>query len=340
MNKPETAILLMNIGSPNKPNIFCVWKYLTRFLNNKRVIDLPWILRKILVNAIIIPLRVKKSTGLYRRLWTPNGSPLIFHTEELKEKLQARLGANFEVFAGMCYGNPGYKNALSEINNKGFTKIVLLPLFPQYAVSTTEALLIAAEKEIKKQGIGAAIFKIEQFYSHHKFIDAFAAQVTKFDLAKFDHVIFSYHGLPNRQVEKCHPGIKVVNCACDKSFPVRGRLCYRATCHETTRLIAGRLNLEPENYSVGFQSRLSKRWLTPFTDEIIQCKLNEGNKSILVLAPSFVTDCLETIIEIGVKYGNEFYHSGGEKFELAESLNAGEKWVEALVDIISEQIFC
>ena len=334
MNEEKTAILLINVGSPEEPTISSVRKYLTRFLNNKLVIDLPWLLRKFLVNAIIIPFRVRKSTGLYRRLWTEKGSPLIFHTEELRKKLQIRLGNSFEVFTGMCYGNPSYINALSEIKKKGFEKIVLFPLFPQYAISTTKAALVSAKTEIKKQKIKAEIFKIEQFYDHPKFIDAFAAQAKKNDLKKFNHVVFSYHGLPKRQVEKCHPGIKVENCTCNKSLPENGRFCYRATCYETTRLIANRLNLEPEKYSVGFQSRLSKNWLAPFTDEIIQKRLSEGEKKILVLAPSFVTDCLETIIEIGVKYSEEFHKNGGEKFQLVESLNAEEQWVEALVEII------
>ena len=337
MNNEKTAILLMNVGSPDEPTIPSVWKYLTLFLNNKLVIDLPWLLRKFLVNAIIIPFRVKKSTGLYRRLWTENGFPLIFYSEELKKKLQIRLGNSFEVFTGMCYGNPNYTNALSEIKKKGFEKIVLFPLFPQYAISTTEAALIAAEAEIKRQKIQAEILKVEQFYDHPKFIDAFASRAKKIDLKKFDHVVFSYHGLPKRQVEKCHPEIKVENCTCDKSLPENGKFCYRATCYETTRLIANRLKLKPEEYSVSFQSRLSKNWLTPFTDEILQKKLSEGEKNILVLAPSFVTDCLETIIEIGLKYNEEFYENGGERFQLAESLNADDQWVEALVEIISAQ---
>ena len=335
MSREKTAILLMNIGSPDEPTIPSIRKYLTKLLNNKRAIDLPWLLRKILVNAIIIPLRVRESTGLYKRLWTENGSPLIFHSEELRKKLQIRLGNNFEVFTGMCYGNPSYKNALSEIKKKGFERIVLIPLFPQYAVSTTQTAFDIAEKEIKKQNIRAKIFKVEQFYNHPKFIDAWVAQTKNIDFKKFDHVVFSYHGLPNRHIEKCHSGIKIKNCNCHKSLPENGKFCYRATSYETTRLIANKLNLKPEKYSVSFQSRLSKNWLTPFTDEVIRKKLSEGNKNILVLAPSFVTDCLETVIEIGVTYSNEFYKNGGKTFLLVESLNAEEHWIDALAEIIS-----
>jgi ferrochelatase len=334
----KVAVLLMNVGSPDGPTVPSVRRYLTQFLNDKRVIDLPWLFRKFLVNAIIIPFRVKKSTGLYRRLWTEKGSPLIYYSEELKEKLQVQFGNAFEVFMGMRYGNPGYKKALSEIKKKGFEKLVLVPLFPQHAMSTTETSVIAAEKQIKKLGIQAEVFKVGQFYDHPKFIDAFVAQAKKYDLPGFDHVVFSYHGLPNRQVERCHPGIKVGDCNCQNILPEHGQFCYRATCYETSRLLAARLNLKSSDYTVGFQSRLSNNWLTPFTDKVLLNKLEEGKKNILVLAPSFVTDCLETILEIGVEYSEEFKQKGGQKLQMAESLNAGDKWVETLAEIVNETI--
>ena len=340
MKQEKTAVLLMNVGSPDEPTVSSVRKYLTQFLNDKRVIDLPWLLRKFLVNAIIIPFRVKKSTGLYQHLWTEKGSPLIFYTEELKEKLQTQLGNSYEIFVGMRYGNPGYKKALSEIKKKNFKKLALVPLFPQHAMSTTETALVAAEKEIKKLNIHAEIFKTEQFYNHPKFIDAFALQdqAKKYDLSKFNYIIFSYHGLPNRQVEKCHPGISVEKCSCTNMLPEYGHYCYRATAYETSRLIAAKLRLNPSEYTVSFQSRLSKNWLTPFTDNILSTKLNEGKKNILVLAPSFVTDCLETILEIGVEYGEEFIKNGGEKLQLVESLNAEKQWVETLAEIVNETL--
>jgi ferrochelatase len=335
MKEQKTAVLLMNVGSPDEPTVPAVRKYLSQFLNDKRVIDLPWLLRKFLVNFIIIPFRVKKSTGLYQRLWTKNGSPLIFHSEKLKEKLQVQLGNSFEVFVGMRYGNPGYKNAISTLKKKGFEKIILVPLFPQHAMSTTETALVAAEKEIKKQKIRAEIKKTSQFYNHPEFIEAFAIQANNYNLSEFEHIVFTYHGLPNRQIEKCHPGIKVNDCNCQNLFPKHGEFCYRATCYETSRLLAKKLNLQKTNYSVAFQSRLSKNWLAPFTDDILLEKLKEGKKKILVLAPSFVTDCLETILEIGEDYRLEFEKNGGEKLQLVASLNAEDKWIEALARIIN-----
>lgn len=333
----KTAILLMNVGSPDSPTKPAVRRYLTKFLNDKRVIDLPWLLRKMLVNLIIIPFRIKKSTKLYLRLWTKKGSPLIYLTEELREKLQKKQNDYTRVFTGMRYGNPGIKRALREIKQQGFERLILVPLFPQYAMSTTETALVAAKKRVKKLRLKTEIIEVEQFYNHPKFIEAFVKQAQKYKVSDFDHVVFSYHGLPNRHAEKCHPGIKVDACNCAQSFPEHGKFCYRATCYETSRLLARQLKLEATDYTVAFQSRLSKNWLTPFTDSILHEKLEAGKKRILVLAPSFVTDCLETTLEIGVEYGDLFYKNGGEKLQLVESLNTEDNWVEALDQIIKEQ---
>lgn len=333
----KRAVLLMNVGSPDAPTVPAVRRYLTEFLNDKRVIDLPFLLRKFLVNLIIIPFRVKNSTQLYLQLWTKKGSPLIFLTKELQEKLQDKLAAGADVYIGMRYGNPSYKKALADIKEKGYDKIVLVPLFPQHAMSTTETALVAAEDQIKKLGIEAEVLNTDQFYDHPKFVDAFVEQAKKHDLSTFDHVIFSYHGLPNRQVEKCHPGITVDACSCAESLPEHGKYCYRATCFQTSRLIAKQLELTTADYSVAFQSRLSNNWLTPFTDAVLNEKLIEGKKRILVLAPSFVTDCLETTLEIGVEYAEDFEKKGGT-VQLVDSLNAEEKWVDALAEIILKKL--
>jgi len=336
MGNKATAILLMNVGSPNEPRIFKVWKYLTLFLNDKHVIDLPWLPRKILVNLIIIPFRVRHSTRLYQRLWAGRGSPLIFFSEEMSRKLGAKLGANFKVFVGMRYGNPGYKKAIEKIKKEGFQRLVVFPLFPQYAMSTTETALKAVEKEIEKQQMNIELHRVEQFYDHPGFIAAFAGQALKYNLKKYNHVVFSYHGLPNRQLEKKHPGIKVQDCNCAEFMPEYGSHCYRATCYATTRKLAKQLGLQKKEYSVAFQSRLSRNWMAPFTDDIILEKLKEGHKKILVLAPAFVTDCLETLVEIGEDYRQMFQNAGGETLQLVESLNAESSWIEAMENIVKE----
>lgn len=323
MNQTKTAILLMNVGSPEAPNKSAVRKFLSEFLNDKRVIDLPWLLRKILVNLIIIPFRVKKSTALYQRLWTEKGSPLIYISEELKNKLQVKVDNNCKVYFGMSYGNPGYKKALSEIKKKGFEKLVVVPLFPQHALSTTESSFVAVEKEIRKQKLQIECVQIGQFYKHPKFVKAFAEQAKKYQPETYDHIFFSFHGLPNRQNEKSKPE-KIRDYS------------YSKACKETAMLISEELNLSISDYSVAFQSRLSKNWLSPFSDELLIEKLHEGKKKILVSAPSFVTDCLETIVEIEQDYQQKFIKNGGEKLQLVASLNAEDSWVEALHEIIKD----
>ncbi len=334
MKTAKTAVLLMNVGSPDKPEPWPVWVYLTEFLNDKRVIDLPWPLRKFLVNFIIIPFRLLNSTRLYKLLWTEKGSPLIFYSFEMRNKLQAKLGADYRVFVAMRYRNPDYRRVLKEILQEGFNQLVLFPLYPQHAMSTTETTVVAVENEIKRQKGDIQLSVISQFYDHPEFIHAFAEQGRKYNLSEFDHVVFSYHGLPNRHLEKVHPGIKVNECTCHLSMPAHGKYCYRATCYATTRLLARELELKPEDYSVAFQSRLDKNWMEPFTDDVLLAKLKEGKKRIIVFAPAFVTDCLETIIEIGDEYRELFLENGGEKLQLVSSLNAKDTWIEAMATLV------
>lgn len=334
MNNERTAVLLMNVGSPDKPELWAVWKYLTEFLNDKRVIDLPVVLQKFLVNFIIIPFRLRNSTNLYKMLWTKKGSPLIYHSMEMKEKLQAILDEKYEVFVAMRYQNPDYKHVIGEIRKKGYKKVILFPLYPHHAMSTTETTIEAVKKELKGTGIELKV--VGQFYDHPAFIKAFAIQGQKYDIGAFDYFVFSYHGLPNRHLEKSHQGIDPLTCTCHQSMPEHGRKCYRATCYATTRLLAQELGLKPTQYTVAFQSRLDKNWMEPFTDDVLLQKLKEGKKKILVFAPAFVTDCLETIIEIGEEYREVFIEKGGERLQLVESLNAEPHWIKVMKNIIDE----
>jgi protoporphyrin/coproporphyrin ferrochelatase len=334
MNREKTAVLLMNVGSPDKPELWAVWKYLTQFLNDRRVIDLPLVLQKFLVNVIIIPFRLRNSTKLYKQLWTPKGSPLIWYSLEMKEKLQVKLGSDYEVFVAMRYQNPDYRKAINEIRKKGYKRLVLFPLYPHHAMSTTETTIEAVKKELKGAAIDLKV--VEQFYARPDFIKAFADQGRKYNINDFDHVVFSYHGLPNRHLEKSHPGKDPVTCACNIAMPAHGEKCYKATCYATTRLLADELGLEKHQYSVAFQSRLDKNWMEPFTDEVLLEKLAEGKKKILVFAPAFVTDCLETIIEIGDEYKEIFLHKGGEKLQLVSSLNSEASWIKVMEVLVKE----
>ncbi len=330
----KKALVLINIGTPDKPEKSAVKKYLTEFLNDKFVIDIPWLLRKILVNLIIIPFRVKNSTALYKRLWTDEGSALLFYQNSLVKKLNDKYGAEYDVYSAMRYGNPSLEKVLKQIDSKEYEELVILPMYPQYATSTTLSTKLKVEKILKKLKSGVKYRFVDQFYAHPSFIKAFVHQIQQSANQDFDHVIFSYHGLPVRQVEKLHPGIESSSCTCHVKMPEHGTYCYKATCYETTRLLAKALNLDKEKYSVSFQSRLSKNWLTPFTDANLMKFSNAGIKKILVVAPAFVTDCLETVIEIGWEYKEIFKEKGGEKLELVPSLNDSDVWVEAIGEIV------
>lgn len=327
-------ILLVNVGTPDKPDAMHVRKFLLQFLNDSRVIDLPWIVRKILVNLIIVPFRVKKSTRFYKELWTDKGSPLLYFMESLVLKLQIKLKTEYTVMGAMSYGHPSLKQALQKLKEGSFDEITVLPLYPQYASSTGGSVQDGIMSEMRKWEIIPEIRFISQFYSQPSFINVFANKIKSYHPEKFDLVLFSYHGLPLRQVQKSHPKIGIENCSCDIQLPEHGKYCYKATCYETTRLLAKKLNLSTENYSTSFQSRLSNNWLTPFTDKTLVLAAKNGYKRILVVAPSFVTDCLETVVEIDKTFKNLFMQAGGEELVLVESLNDNEEWVDAIIEIL------
>ena len=282
MNSNKTAILLINVGTPDAPTKKAVRRYLTQFLNDKRVIDLPWILRKFLVNCIIIPFRTPKSTKLYEQLWTENGSPLTHYSNLLLKKLQNRLGVEQKVFFAMRYQNPSIKKALLEIKTEGFNKVTVIPLYPQYATSTTLTSIEEVIRISKKIRLKSELIFRDQFFEHPKFINAVIAQSKKFDLSTYDHILFSYHGLPINQVEDTHPGISCHDMNCTQEYGDQNALCYHAACYETTRLLKTKLNLTEEQYTVCFQSRFAKKWLSPFTDEVIIDLAQKGKKRILV----------------------------------------------------------
>jgi ferrochelatase len=330
----KTAVLLINVGTPDEPKVKAVRRYLRQFLNDSRVIDLPWALQKILVNLIIVPFRAPKSTKLYQKLWNPAGSPLLTNMMELQKKLQNNTADNTGFFVAMRYQNPSIAKALQSIKQKQYDKIIILPLFPQYASSTSGTAIQAVWKHISKWNVIPKVETISQFYDHPAFIDAFARKIKTYGPQHYDHVLFSYHGLPNRQLEKTHPGIVVSSCQCVKEMPAHGNFCYKATCYETTRQLAGRLGLAKDSYSTSFQSRLSKNWMAPFTDETLIKLVNNGQKRVLVVAPSFVADCLETTVEIAYEYKKMFNEKGGEKLTMVESLNADDQWAEAILKII------
>jgi protoporphyrin/coproporphyrin ferrochelatase len=330
----KTGVLIINLGTPDSPSVRHVRSYLSEFLNDPRVIDIPWIWRKVLVNLIIVPFRAPKSARIYKRLWTANGSPLLFYSERVQKLLQAELGSAYDVHLAMRYKNPSIPHVLEKMREKNFDEIIVLPMFPQYASASTGSALDEVMRVIREWWVIPKLIFISQYYNNPTFINAVVGRGKSYDLTVYDHILFSYHGLPERQVEKVHPAGNCSDYNCEHQVTEENKYCYRAACYATTRLIAENLGLKKENYTVCFQSRLNKRWLKPFSDEVVGALARKGMKKILVFSPAFTADCLETIIEIGEEYQEIFVEHGGEKVQLVESLNDDPVWIRCLKELV------
>ena len=331
----KTTVLLLNLGTPKSPSVSNVRTYLFEFLNDRRVIDIPWLLRKILVNLIIVPFRAKGSSKIYKQLWTKEGSPLMIYGEKVKALLQEELDENYTVELAMRYQEPSMKKVLEKIRLDMPAKLVILPMYPQYASSTTGSTYEKAMDIIKSWEVIPEIKFVNQFFDHEGYLDTIADNANKHDLTEFDHFVFSYHGLPIRQINKVHPLLDCHTCNCHKKFkPETDYFCYKSTCFETSRLLAEKLNIPKEKYTVSFQSRLDKNWLEPFSDKVVEELPKKGAKKLMVFSPAFVADCLETTIEIGMEYAEIFEENGGKELVLVESLNDHPKWITTLKDLV------
>jgi ferrochelatase len=314
--KPTIGVLLINVGTPDSPAVGDVRKYLSQFLNDPRVIDIPWIARKLLVNAIIVPFRAPKSAKLYKQMWTADGSPLLIHSRNFGVKLQEQLGDDYMVEIAMRYQSPSVESALEKLRKANLKKIIVLPMYPHYASSSTGTCIERVMEITSKWWVIPEMVFVNQFYDMPGYVDSFVARANQFDLSTFDHILFSYHGLPVRQVDKVYDEGLCADHDCELGITDENKFCYKATCYETTKQIAAKLNLNPSQYTVAFQSRLDQKWLEPFSDKIVEQKAKEGIKRMLVFSPAFVADCLETLIEIGVEYQEIFHEHGGDKFNL------------------------
>jgi len=331
----KTTVLLVNLGTPDSASTSDVRKYLTEFLNDERVIDIHPIARFLLVNGIIVPFRAPKSAKLYKHIFNERGSPLLFHGLDLQQKLQQRLGDDYIVEFGMRYQNPNVTEALARIQTNGTHNLIIVPLYPQYASSSTGSTLQKIYSVIGKWQTMPSIKVIHQFYKDEGFINSVVENGNKFNLKDYQHVVFSFHGLPERQIKKgdCHNHCLQNNCCeiiTEKNFS-----CYRAGSFDTAKMIASKMNITKENYTVSFQSRLGKTpWIKPYTDEVLIGLAEKGVKKILCFSPAFVADCLETLHEIGTEYQELFVEHGGEKIQLVPSLNSNDTWMEALKNIV------
>ena len=335
----HTGILLVNLGTPNSPSTSDVRRYLTQFLTDGRVIDIPWLPRQLLVRGIIGPFRAPKSAKTYREIWMPEGSPLMVYGQRLLTKVRAVVDPDIAVELAMRYQQPSIEQGLLRLKEQGVERYVIVPLFPQYASATTGSV----HQEVMRilsgwQGI-PEVLMIGDYFDHPGFIGPFAAAAREMDIDQADHVLFSYHGLPKRHIIKWDEHGVCQFWDCCSSIGPNNRLCYRAQCMATTRALVSELNLQEGQYSTSFQSRLgSDPWIEPYTSDVLEQLAAKGIRRILVICPAFVADCIETIDEIAVEYAEEFKHAGGESLTLVESLNDRDTWVDGLCQIVADKL--
>lgn len=337
-NKAKTGVILVNVGTPDSTSTADVRKYLREFLMDKRVIDIPFISRWFLINFIVAPFRAPKSAKEYRKLWTERGSPLLFHAEDLRDKLLNQLGKEqYQIEIAMRYQSPSIQTALENLKKANVKKIIVLPLFPQYASASTGTVADKVMEIVKEWQVVPSISFINDFVDHPLFLEAWA-EIGKemMEKADYDTYLFSYHGLPERQILKASSdGYCQLSDKCCSVRTKKNQYCYRAQCFYTTRLIANRLNLPEDKVKTSFQSRLLKDpWIKPYTDDVINELAAEGRKRVLAFSPAFVADCLETTIEVGEEYQEQFLALGGERWDLVPSLNSNDTWVECVKDLV------
>jgi ferrochelatase len=338
-SKAKKVVLLVNLGTPNSPERKDVYHYLKQFLLDPRVIDLSWLKRNILVRGIIAPFRSKSSSDIYKLLWTEDGSPLKVYGEKVAKMLQDSLADDYQVELAMRYQNPSMDSVLEKIKSMQPESITLIPLFPQYASASTGSVIEEFMRIVSKWQIIPEIKSISSFHNHPDLIKIFSDNARLMDYHKYDHLLFSFHGIPQRQLikaDECNHCLKTEGCC--QTISSKNHMCYSAQCFETARLIAEELDLTKDNYTVGFQSRLGKDpWTQPFTPDVIEDLQKKGNKKILVFSPSFVADCLETIVEIGIEYKEDYVKSDDQLIDLVPSLNDNKLWVGLLKKLVIQK---
>lgn len=335
------GVLLINLGTPSSPEPKDVRTYLKQFLMDPYVIDIPAPARWFLVNALILPKRPITSSEAYKKIWTDRGSPLLFHSLDLVKKVQRALGNSYAVRLGMRYGNPSIESAIDSVIQAGATSLSVLPLYPQFSLAATESSVQELKRVLKSREIRIPCRVLPDFYANSQFIEAFA-RVGRESLEDFtpDHVIFSFHGLPERHVKKTDPTgnhCLVTDKCCDQITDAN-RKCYRAQCYQTAHRIAGRMDLMRDRYSVAFQSRLGRTpWIKPYTDVIYEELPKRGVKKVAVICASFVADCLETLEEVQIRGEEQFRAAGGEELRLVPSLNSEDFWSQSVASWIRDR---
>lgn len=341
MKTPKiTGLLLVNLGTPKSPQPGDVFTYLNEFLTDGRVIDFPWVPRQLLVRGIIVPFRYKNSSRTYQAIWdAKKGSPLMYHSLGLLEKVKARVPDNVVVELAMRYQQPSIEQGLEKLRQQQVEEVIVFPLYPHYASSSTGTVHQKVMEIISTWQNIPGLRLINSYCDHPALVASIQEKVAQHDLSQYDHVLFTYHGIPVRHIRKadetgshCYTQGKESSCCAQLSSV--NRFCYRAQSFATTRALAQALGLKEGSYSTAFQSRLGKEeWIQPYTSDVIEQLAKAGKKKVLVISPAFTADCLETIFEVGVEYQEEFEHHGGEKLQLVDSLNDSDRWADAVVEI-------
>jgi ferrochelatase len=338
VTRRPVGVLLVNLGTPEAPRPREVRRYLREFLSDPRVIDIPALPRWLLLNAVILPTRPRASAAAYAKIWTPEGSPLLVHGRALRTAVAAELGDGFAVELAMRYGEPSLRDGLASLHAADVSEILMLPLFPQYSEAANGSVL-ARVRELTQPAAGRPpVRALDAFYADPGFVSAWAA-IARLELDAFgpEHILFSYHGLPERQVRAADPSGRhclASESCCDAIGPAN-RGCYRAQCFATTRALAQALELPHAAHTTSFQSRLGRTpWIRPYTDCVLQDLAARGVRRLAVLCPAFVADCLETLEEIGIRARAQWQELGGEELHLVPSLNAHPLWLSAVAQMI------
>lgn len=323
------GVLLINLGTTKSPNPKDVRNYLDEFLMDDRAIDYPYWLRALVVRGIILNVRPKKTAANYRRIWWKEGSPLLVISDRLRKKVEEI--SQLPVELGMRYGEPSIKAGLERLTARGVDEVLVVPLYPQYTMSTVETALVKVVEVKKDYFPNLKLSMVPAFYNRKDYIDVLSKSINEhIEGRDYDHLLFSYHGIPVRHEHK-------TNYTGEAADPKAKKITYREQCMETTRLVAEKLGLEEGKYSTSFQSRLGvDAWIKPFTDKTVRSLPEKGVDKLVVVAPAFVADCIETIDEIDREVREEFYGAGGQQFSYISCLNARQDWAEVLDGWISD----
>ena len=334
-NGGRKGVLLVNLGSPDSPSVSDVRRYLREFLMDERVLDVNWLARFFIVHFAILPSRPKQSAHAYQTIWTPAGSPLVVTSRNVQSKLQARV--NIPVELAMRYQNPSIPYAMRRLAEKGVTELLLIPLFPHYAMSSYET---AVERVKEVAARLAPVMKIRvqpPYFDHPDYINSLVAAAEPYLRNGFDHLLFSFHGVPERQIRKSDPTGHhcLATETCCQTPSAAHATCYRAQCFKTMAAFVARAGVPADKFSVAFQSRLGRHpWLQPFTDQELPKLAARGSRKLLVICPSFVSDCLETLEEIGIRARETFTAAGGSELTLIPCLNEHPLWIDTLQNMI------